>query len=199
MLLGAGTGLGMAIMVYVNGEYTVLPSEGGHVEFGPQDELDIELYQYLYDKLGRVSNEHILSGSGLLRLYEFYRDRTDTPESSAIKQAMSQQDPASAISEAGVQGSDPISQQALEHFIKIYGAVAGNLALIGMAKGGVYIGGGIAAKVASAFSAPGFLQAFCNKGPMQGLMQSMPVRLITNTRLGLLGAAHYARRVAPGG
>ena len=195
VLIGAGTGLGMALMVYANGEYTVLPSEGGHAEFGPQDSLDLELYHYLYDKLGRLSNEHILSGQGLVRLYEFYRDRADTTESATVRQAMSQQDPAAAISEAALQGSDPVSQQALAHFIKIYGAVAGNLALTCLAKGGVYIAGGIAAKVAAKLAEPGFMHAFCDKGAMHSLMQTIPVKLITNTQVGLLGAAHYAQRV----
>jgi len=195
VLLGAGTGLGMATIVHTHAGYSVLPSEGGHTEFAPQDELDLALYHYLYNKIGRVCNEHILSGQGLIRLYEFYRDQPDTSESDIVRQAMTQQDPAAVISDAALQATDPISQQALEHFIKIYGAVAGNLALICLAKGGVYIGGGIAARIASKMQGPGFMQAFHNKGAMQELMHTIPVRLITNTQVGLLGAAHYAKRV----
>jgi glucokinase len=193
-VLGAGTGLGQAILVWQGDRYTVLPTEGGHADFGPVDELQIELARHLLRQHGHASYELILSGPGLVRLYAFLRARRSAPESAAVAQAMQAGDPAAAITQAALQHGDALAQQALDLFVRIYGAQAGNLALAAGATGGIDIAGGIAPKIISAFG-ENFLNAFRNKGLMTSYLRGIPVRVILNAEVGLFGAMQVAARL----
>jgi glucokinase len=193
-LIGAGTGLGQAVLFWQGDQYTVIPTEGGHADFGPVDDLQIDLARYLLRHHGRASYELILSGSGLVRLYAFLRERGTTAESPTVMQAMQSGDPAAAITQAALHQEDPLAQQALDLFVRIYGAQAGNLALTAGATGGIDIAGGIAPKIISAFG-ENFLSAFRNKGTMSHHVRAIPVRVITNTKVGLLGAMLVASRM----
>ena len=198
-VIGAGTGLGQAILVWRGDRYEVIATEGGHADFGPTDELQIELARYLIKECGRASYELVLSGPGLVRLYEFLRGRGVAPESAAVAQAMKADDPAAAITDAALKQNDPLTGQTLDLFVRIYGAQAGNLTLSAGATGGVYIAGGIAPKIASRFKNSAFLDAFRDKGNMSAYMADIPVRVVINPKAGLLGAMGTAvRLLGPG-
>lgn len=193
-LIGAGTGLGQAILVWQGNHYAVIPTEGGRADFGPVDELQLDLARYLLRQYGHASYEMILSGPGLVRLYAFLRARGATAESATVAQAMQTGDPAEALTQAALHQGDPLAQQALDLFVRIYGAQAGNLALAAGATGWIYIAGGIAPKIISVFG-ENFLSAFRNKGAMAHYVRAIPVRVITNTEVGLHGAALVAARL----
>lgn len=193
-VLGAGTGLGQALLLRHGEHDVVVPTEGGHVDFGPTDVLQLELSQWLMTKLGRASYEDFLSGAGLARLYGFLHSRGDIPESASVAAAFKEGDPAAAIHAAALK-RDPLAQAALDLFVKIYGAQAGNLALALGATGGVYVAGGIAPRIADSLCAGPFLDAFRSKGRMAGLMQRIPLRIIVAPNTGLRGALAYAARL----
>jgi glucokinase len=192
-VIAAGTGLGEAGMYWDGIQHHVFASEGGHGDFAPRNQLEVELFNYLRIRFGHVSYERIISGPGLVNVFNFLRDtgRGNPPQS--LLDEMAHSDPAAAISRAAIDGRCPLSEQAVDLFISIYGAEAGNLALKIMATGGVYLGGGIAPKMLTKLSGPLFMQAFAGKGRMQALLESMPVRVITNDRIALLGAARCAQ------
>ncbi len=192
-LIGAGTGLGQAIMVWQGDQYAVIPTEGGHADFGPVDELQLELSRYLLHRHGHASYELILSGPGLVRLYEFLRARGATAESPTLAQAMQNGDPAAAITQAALRQGDSLAQQAVDLFVRIYGAQTGNLALAAGATGGIDIAGGIAPKIVSALG-KNFLDAFRNKGTMTAYVSRIPVRVVMNSDAGLHGAMLVASR-----
>jgi glucokinase len=193
-LIGAGTGLGQAILVWQGDRYAVIPTEGGHADFGPADELQLELSRYLLRQHGHASYELILSGPGLVRLYAFLRARGAAAESASVAQAMQTGDPAAAIAHAALDQGDALARQALDLFVRIYGAQAGNLALTAGATGGIDLAGGIAPRIVSAFG-ENFLTAFRNKGAMSRYAGGIPVRVILNTEVGLLGAMFVASRM----
>jgi len=193
-VLGAGTGLGQAILVRQGEHDVVVPTEGGHVDFGPTDALQLELARWLFEKLGRASYEDILSGAGLARLYAFLHGRGTIPESPAVAAALQAGDPAAAIHAAALQ-QDPLAQAALDLFVKIYGAQAGNLALAAGATGGVYVAGGIAPRIVDKLRAGTFLDAFRNKGRMAEFLERVPLRVIMSPDVGLRGALACAERL----
>ncbi len=194
-LIGAGTGLGEGLLVWHNDHYEVLASEGGHVDFAPQDGTQAQLLEYLSRQYDHVSYERVVSGPGLVNIYTFLRQAKPGAESADLARAMREGDPAAAISEFALWREDELAQQTLTQFVRIYGAQAGNLALTTLARGGVYIAGGIAPKIIDFMNSNDFLQAFNSKGRMQPLMQSIPVKVILNSRVGLIGAATVARRL----
>lgn len=192
-LLSAGTGLGEAILFWDGKQYAPSPSEGGHVEFGPKNKLEIELFQYLFDRFGHVSYERVLSGKGLLNIYEFLKEsKRYGSESKWLYKKMEQEDPAAVISEMAQQKRNKLCIKALDMFVSIYGAAAGNLALQVMAIGGIYIGGGIAPKIIWKLKDGTFMEAFKDKGRFSGMVATIPVKVIMNDRTALLGAARYA-------
>ena len=193
-LIGAGTGLGQAILVWQVNQYAVIPTEGGRADFGPVDELQLDLARYLLRQYGHASYELILSGAGLVRLYAFLRARGAATESATVAQAMQTGDPAAAITQAALHQGDPLAQQALDLFVRIYGAQAGNLALTAGATGGIDIAGGIAPKIVPVLG-ENFLSAFRNKGAMMNYVNGIPVRVIMNIEVGLYGAALVAARL----
>lgn len=182
-LVGAGTGLGVASLVWDGQRYRPSPSEGGHIAFAPRDDMERELWRHLFARYGRVSAERVVSGSGLAAVYDFLR--ASEPGAEVLE------DPA-LISARALAEPSSLAAKALDLFIRCYGAFAGDIALAFLARGGVYVCGGIAAKLARRLAEDGFLGAFNDKGRHRGLMASIPVRVVTNEKLGLRGAAHAA-------
>jgi len=191
-VIAAGTGLGEAGMYWDGTHHQVFPSEGGHTDFAPRNELEIELFRHLNAQFGRVSYERILSGPGLVNVFNFLRDTGRGTAPQWLADQIQNSDPAAAISQAAMNGSCPLCEQAVEIFVAVYAAEAGNLALKMMATGGVFLGGGIAPKILSKLSQPSFMRAFATKGRMQPLLESIPVKVITNDKISLFGAARCA-------
>ncbi|MEX2164892.1 MAG: glucokinase [Sulfuricaulis sp.] len=193
-VIGAGTGLGQALLVWQADHYEPIATEGGHANFGPTSDLQIELLRYLLKTAGRSSYELIISGHGLARLYAFLKERGGIPESSVMSKAMKTGD-AAIITRAALEQNDRLANQAMDLFVEIYGAQAGNLALTAGATGGVYIAGGIAPKIVSRLTDGRFLRAFRNKGKMSAYVESIPVSVVMNPEVGLIGAARLASRL----
>ena len=190
-LIAAGTGLGEAILFWDGKSYRPMPSEGGHADFAPNNDQEIELLRYLRGQYLHVSYERILSGPGLHAVYEFLRD-TKKNEPTWLAEKIKVGNPAAEIAQAGLQGQAEIAKQALELFATIYGAEAGNLALKALSLDGVYVGGGIAPKLIAKLQDGTFMKAFTNKGRYKRLMTHMPVKVIMNQQTALLGAASVA-------
>ncbi len=191
-VISAGTGLGEAGMYWDGTKHLVFASEGGHADFAPRNELETELLRYLRVRFGHVSYERIVSGPGLVNVFNFLRDTERGVEPKWLADEMLHSDPAAAISRAAIEGKCGLSEQAIDLFVSIYGAEAGNLALKIMATGGIYLGGGIAPKMLPKLAGPLFMEGFLSKGRMQHLLEAIPVRVITNDRVALLGAARFA-------
>jgi len=198
-LIGAGTGLGMGLLVWRDGHYEVLPSEGGHADFAPADAHQDALLAWLRERYGHVSWERVLSGPGLVNIYRFLRQRTPERANAALDQAMAAGDPAAQISEFALWHGDPLAREALAWFVRLYGAAAGNLALTTLPRGGLYVAGGIAPKILDVLHTGEFIAALRAKGRMSELMATIPVRVVINTRVGLMGAALAAARLAEDG
>lgn len=195
-VVAAGTGLGEAQLYWDGQRHHPIASEGGHCDFAPRTDREIELLNYLRQRLdGHVSYERILSGPGLFTVYQFLRDSGYGSEPDWLTDELRAGDPSAAISRHGLAGDDALCAAALEMFVSIYGAEAGNLALKCLSAGGVYIGGGIAPKILPALTDGRFMQAFLDKGRFAPLLKDMPVSVATNPQAPLLGAAHFALRV----
>jgi glucokinase len=192
IVMGAGTGLGLAQSICHHGTWQVLPSQGGHNAFSPCNVLQCDILEYLLNCQDYVSNEDLLSGKGLVSLYQFYAQRSGQSESARVRLILALDDPAAEISQSGIRGDDELATQALTQFIEIYGAVAGDAALYTLAFGGVFLGGGIAPKIDKQLCTDTFVGSFSKKGKMSKLMSKFPVRIIMNEQVGLLGAAWYA-------
>lgn len=193
-LIAAGTGLGEAILFWDGQAYRPMPSEGGHCSFAPTSDLEIELLRYLRTQHTHVSYERVLSGAGLHAIYEFLRD-TKRNEPTWLAEKLKVGDPPAIIAEAGLKRQAEIAVQALDLFTTIYGAEAGNLALKALALDGVYVGGGIAPKLLDKLKDGTFMKAFTAKGRYKKLLSTVPVRVITNPKAALLGAASVASRL----
>lgn len=192
VVIGAGTGLGVAYAFAQGKRYRIIAGEGGHAGFAPADDEQMRLWQALHAQLGRVSAEHVLSGAGLVRIYEFLR--AGFPEDPASYESV-RNEGAAAISRLALEHCDPLAGRALDLFIACYGAAAGDHALAVTARGGVYIAGGIARKIFGRLAAGGFTAAFNAKGEHARLNLRIPVHVVTTERLGLLGAALIAARL----
>jgi glucokinase len=198
-LVSAGTGLGQAILVREGSGWRVLPSEGGHSSFAPSSPWEIDLLRHLMRDLSHVSVERLVSGRGLVTLYRFERERSGVPEPAWLAGEIARSDdPAPVLSAAALAGKDPVAERALEHWVSLYGAEAGNLALKVMATGGVFLGGGIAPKVLPRILDGTFFGAFCGKGRLEPVLAKIPVKLVRNDDCALLGAARAAARIADG-
>ena len=191
-ILAAGTGLGEAALVFENGRYYAVASEGGHASFAPQNDEQIELYRYLRARFGHVSVERVLSGPGLFNIYSFLRTRRTTTEPKWLTELLEEEDVGAVISEAALNHRDPECVHALEMFVDIYGAEAGNLALKVLALGGVYLSGGIAPKILPALTDGRFTDAFNDKGRLDELLSKIRVQVALNPNCGLIGAAYCA-------
>jgi len=191
-VIAPGTGLGEAGLFWDGTRHHVFACEGGHSDFAAQSEPEIELLRYLKARFGHVSYERILSGPGLLNVYEFLRDTGFGKESPEVAAGFRKGDGPAAISHAGLAGTDTMAQKALEIWISVYGAEASNLALKVMATGGLFLAGGISPKLLAGLTGPLFMQAFLSKGRMRALLEAIPVQVVTNEKAGLLGAARCA-------
>lgn len=191
-VVSAGTGLGESLAYWDGNAHRPLPSEAGHADFAARNELEAELLLYLQSKHGRVSYERVLSGPGLLDIYRFLRDKRYFQEDEAIIAAMNAGDAPAVITRGALDGSCPLCSKALDIFVAVYGAEAGNAALRFLATGGVYLGGGIAPKILDRLRGASFMMAFASKGRLSSLVQSIPVHVILNERTALLGAGRAA-------
>src|SRR5580704_466716 len=192
-LISAGTGLGEAgLLSEAGGGFRPFPSEGGHCDFAPTNELEIELLRYLMERFDHVSYERVLSGPGLQCRYEFLRDTARAEEPAWLADEVKSGDPSAAIAKSALAGSAKIAVEALHILVSIYGAEAGNLTLKVVATSGAFIGGGIAPKILPKLKDPTFMNAFTAKGRFRTLLSHVPVRVITNDMTALYGAGRVA-------
>jgi glucokinase len=192
-LISAGTGLGEAFMVWNGKRHIPMASEGGHADFAPRNEDEIDLFRHLQKQLnGRVSYERVIAGVGIKSVYDFLRDARQMEEPSWLKDRMASEDPNAVIGELGEAGKSEICARTLDMVVAAYGAEAGNLALKVLATGGIYLGGGIAPKILNKLQDGTFMRAFTDKGRLSELLVQTPVRVILESRAALIGAAAFA-------
>ena len=191
-VISAGTGLGEAGLIWDGRRHMPFASEGGHADFAPADELQIDLLRFLMREHGHVSTERVLCGPGLHNIYRFLRDTGRAEEPGWLARELADKDAPAVISRVALEGGAEICAQALEVMVAIYGAEAGDVALGLMATGGVFLGGGIAPKILPRLQSRTFLDAFGAKGRLGDLVASIPVRVILNDSAALLGAARCA-------
>jgi glucokinase len=191
-VIAAGTGLGEAGLFWDGQQHHPFAAEGGHASFAPNDGLQEELLSFLRREFEHVSWERVLSGPGLYNIYRFLRDTGRGEEPVWLAQEIQQQDPPAVISQAALTGTSTLCQQALDLFVSLYGAEAGNVALKLMALGGLYVSGGIAPKIIQKLTDSTFMDAFVAKGRLKPLLQDIPVRVVMNDKAALLGAARCA-------
>ena len=193
-LIAAGTGLGEGILAWNGRIHVPYPSEGGHTDFAPRTEEEIELLRYLKRKYnGRVSYERVVSGMGLSNIYEFLRDDRGMEEPKWLADEIAAvHDRNSVVTQMALSAKSEICSKALDMVVSIYGAEAGNLALKVLSVGGLYVGGGIAPRILEKLKDGTFMKAFTDKGRLSQLLINMPVRIILDSRAALLGAAAYA-------
>jgi glucokinase len=194
-LIGAGTGLGQGFLFWDEDHYEVLASEGGHSDFASRGRAQAGLLKFLETKFHRVSWERLLSGPGLVNIYHYLAESGVSPEQATVKDEMAREDPAAVISKHALTKSDCLSDRALDLFCEIFGAQAGNLALTVVATGGVYLAGGIAPRIVDRLKAGGFMAAFRDKGRLSALLSHIPVHVVINPNVGLLGSAAVAGRL----
>jgi glucokinase len=196
-LIAAGTGLGQAIMYDDGRQFHPLASEGGHADFAPRDELEIELLRYLISRFGHVSYERVLSGPGLFNIYRFFKESRGLEEPRSLtEQFAAADDPSAVISNSALANETEICAKSLNLFVSIYGAEAGNLALRAKSVRGLYIGGGIAPKILAKLKDGTFMRAFVDKGRYTELLAGVPVQVVLNDQAALRGAAYYAAYLA---
>ena len=206
-VIGAGTGLGEAYLGWNGDRYEVYPTEGGHTDFAPRNELEIELLQYLLKHHDRVSVERVASGTGIVAIYQFLRDRQFAPESDEIAEKVRlwesgdlNVDAAAAIADAALTNCginsetnmDQLATQTMQMFVEAYAAEVGNLALKLIPNGGLYIAGGIAPKILPLLQDGTFLQILKNKGRVSSVLEDIPIHIVLNPEVGLIGAMLYA-------
>jgi glucokinase len=180
-VIGPGTGLGVSGMVYRQGEWAVMAGEGGHIGFAPQDETEIEIWRFARKRFGRVSNERLLQGEGIVTLYQFFCEQTNMV--------------AHLKSAAEISASDePQALQAIQRFAAILGSVAGDLALMTGARGGVFLGGGIVPKILPKIRNSALVQRFCDKGRLSRMLGDIPIHVITDHHTALYGGAYLLKR-----
>lgn len=196
-VISPGTGLGEAGIFYDGRKHIPFPSEGGHADFAPRNNLEMELLAHLLRTHDHVSLERVLSGSmGIPNIYRFLRDAGYSAESPAVAAMFANSDAGAVIGNAALHETCPLCQQTMQLFTTILGAEAGNLALKVMATGGVFIGGGIATKILPLLRNDNLREAFFAKGRFSDFMRKIPLRVILNDRAALLGAARYALHAA---
>jgi len=192
-VIAPGTGLGEAFLAWDGNKYLAHPSEGGHTDFGPVDEMQVGLLRYLLARYDHVSYERVCSGLGLPNLYAYLKESGYAPEPdwlAARLAAAADINPVIVDAALGEQ-TCALARAALDLFVSILGAEAGNLAIKVLATGGVYLGGGIPPRILPALQGKTFMDAFLNKGRFKSLMARMPVYVILNARAPIMGAARY--------
>jgi glucokinase len=192
-LISAGTGLGQSFMVWNGRTHTPYPSEGGHCDFAPRNEDEIDLLRFLRQKYnGRISFERVVSGQGLTNVYEFLREVRGVEEPAWLAARMAVEDRNAVITELAMAAKSEICEKTTDMFVSAYGAEAGNMALKILSVGGLYVGGGIAPRILEKLKDGTFMKAFADKGRLSQLLLHMPVRVILESRTALIGAAAYA-------
>jgi len=192
-LISAGTGLGEAFMVWDGRDHVPYPSEGGHSDFAPRNEDEIDMLRFLRQKYdGRISFERVVSGQGITNCYEFLREVRGVEEPQWLAERIANEDPNAVITELAMKAKSEICEKALDLFVSAYGAEAGNLALKVLSVGGLYVGGGIAPRILEKLKDGTFIKAFTDKGRLSQLLVHMPVRVILESKTALLGAAAFA-------
>ncbi len=195
-VIAPGTGLGQALLIEDRGRYQPLASEGGHADFAPTDADEVDLWRFLHQRFGHVSVERVLSGQGLVNIFDWLRSSGDREPSPAVLKEMSTSDPAAVITTHAIQEADDLCREALMRFCRILGAVAGNLALTGMATAGVFVGGGIPPKILPVLKTAAFMESFTAKGRFSDFMTAIPVQVIRDDQAALFGAAWRAYELA---
>ena len=191
-VISAKTGLGMAGLYWDGFRHHPFACEGGHADFAPRNDLQMELLAYLQKKYGRISCERILSGPGIKNIYDFLRDTHKSEEPEWLRSEMSAApDPPALISRTALQGKAAICDQALAIFVSVFGAETGNCALNFMSTGGIFIGGSIAAKIVPKMKDPVFMESLLDKGRMETILKDMPVKIVAHDDCGIIGAARY--------
>src|ERR1700704_2362849 len=191
-VISARTGLGMAGLYWDGFRHHPFACEGGHADFAPRNDLEMELLGYLQTKYGRISYERILSGPGIKNIYDFLRDAHKAEEPAWLRtQLSSAPDPPALISQMALEGKAEICDRALSIFVSVFGAETGNCALNFMSTGGIFIGGSIAVKIIRKMNDPVFLESFLDKGRMGTILKDMPVKIVANDDSGIIGAARY--------
>jgi len=191
-VLAAGTGLGEGMLLWNGKSYRAEGSEGGHADFAPCNKMELDLCRFLFDKFGHSSYERVLSGPGLLNIYDFLKFKNKDEEPVWLKNELAQDDPGFVITENALKKQNKLCVKTLDLFCAIYGAEAGNLALKILARGGVYLGGGIAPKILHKLQDGTFKKAFRNKGRFSKFLSRIPVYVILEEKTALYGAAMYA-------
>ncbi len=195
-IVAPGTGLGEAILVWNGTRYQPLASEGGHTDFGPTNQAQLELLSYLLPRLGHVSYERVCAGIGLPNIYAYLRDSGRFAEPDWLREQLAfTRDATPVIVQAALEGKAQICAETLEMFVSILGSEAGNLAIKVLATGGVYLGGGIPPRILPKLKEPTFMQAFTHKGRFSDLLSRIPVHVILHPQAALLGAASYGLTV----
>ena len=195
LIVGAGTGLGVAWLSWQEGKYKIFPSEAGHMDFAAGDEMQSLLLRYFQKRYGHVSYERIVSGPGIQAIYEFLQEDGFAMPSDELKQEIAKGDAAAALTKFAIEGKENIALMTVDLFLSVYGAFTGNLALATLPRGGVYIAGGIAAKISGMLQGKVFMQACLNKGRYQELLSTLPVNIVLNRNVGLIGANLYAQQL----
>ena len=192
-IIAAGTGLGEAALIWGGAQYYAMASEGGHVDFAPRNELEIELLRYLLTLKHRISYERVLSGPGLVNIYNFFKNGNLVEEPDWLRREIEESDDAArTISQAALSARAEICVRALDLFVSIYGAQAGNLALTVKATGGVFVGGGIAPKIIEKLVDGTFVRAYKDKGRLSPMVEASPVYVIMEPKTALIGAGSLA-------
>lgn len=182
VVMGPGTGFGMAGLIPDQGNWRIVPTEGGHASFAPTNDKEMAIKSYLLKEQNHVSVENILSGAGLVNLYRAFAYLANEPAKAYT--------PAD-VSSKGISGDDELCREAVFTFCEVLGEVAGDKALSWGAKGGVVIGGGITPKLVDILHETHFLERYKNKGPMDSYVSDISIRLIVNTNAALVGSAAW--------
>lgn len=190
-IVAPGTGLGKALVAVEGKQVVPVASEGGHSGFAPANKDQMRLWQYLHHRFGRVSQERVLSGTGLLNIYLWLRDKEAMRPAPAVEKALAKDEKSAApiITDRALSQKEPICRHAMRTFVDIFGAIVGDWALSTMARGGIYLGGGIPPKILPAIRTGDFMTAFQNKGRFTEMVATIPVKVILNDQAALLGAA----------
>lgn len=191
-LLAPGTGLGVSLVIQPQGEFIPIASEGGHADFAPQNRRQFRLMEYFAGKYGHVSLERIVSGPGILAIYNWLRSESPEKESQWMKEALEDEESPELVTRAAIEKEDPLCLDVLDLFASIFGACAGNLALTGFTRGGVYLGGGVTPKILPILKRGSFLEGYVSKGRFREALMKIPVYVILNDQAALLGAARVA-------
>ena len=191
-----GTGFGQAALLRGDGGYLPMSSEGGHVDLAPRDTREFALMNYLKKKFGRVSVERVVSGPGIHTVYQFLLETGNRRESAKVRKRLAEKDPSRVIVSEGLSGKSTLCRETVRFFCRLYGAVAGNLALQYNAAGGVVLGGGVSPAIFPAMAKGEFMETFLDKGRFRGRLEQMPVKVILDESAALLGAAWYAKEMS---